>query len=188
MSPSTSISNPNDWKTSVRNSWRPYAILFVVTLAIFGRTIGFDYTNFDDDVLILKAVQSTSFLTSVAEAFRTPYLTIYYRPIVSLSFLLDGQISDVNPWMYHFSGVVIHFSCACALFHLLVLLSVQRANAFIAAIIFCIHPIVTQSVVWIPGRNDSMLALFILVSTSLLVNASTRGRRSEEHTSELQSR
>ena len=40
------------------------------------------------------------------------------------------------------------------------------------ALIFVAHPVLTQAVSWIPGRNDSLLLLFVLSSFIFLINRS----------------
>ena len=37
------------------------------------------------------------------------------------------------------------------------------------ALIFAVHPALNQAVAWIPGRNDSLLALFVLASALAFV-------------------
>ena len=54
------------------NTWKPYAIIIALGLLVFGRTIYFDFTYFDDDVIILDAKKSDSALTNFAESFTKP--------------------------------------------------------------------------------------------------------------------
>ena len=43
-------------------------------------------------------------------------------------------------------------------------LAVRRDLSFLFATLFTVHPVLTQAVAWIPGRNDPLLALFVLLS------------------------
>lgn len=52
----------------------------------------------------------------------------------------------------------------CLLFYLLTLLNIEKKTALAFILIFSIHPLTTHIVSWIPGRNDSLLAIFIFTS------------------------
>ena len=159
-------------------SWRPYGILLLLSGLVFGRTLWFGYTYFDDDIIILQHFSSISGLSQIGEAFRHFYFVTYYRPIVTLSFILDARISGISPWMYHLSNYAYHLVATCLVFVLLSKLGVTRKTALIASALFTISPVLTQSVAWIPGRNDSLLAIFVLVSVITLAEAVASGRAS----------
>ena len=55
-------------------------------------------------------------------------------------------------------------------------LGAARIPAFVAALLFTVHPLSVQSVCWIAGRNDVLLGLFALLSV-LGLDASLRGDR-----------
>ena len=46
----------------------------------------------------------------------------------------------------------------------------SQKTSFFLALIFLTHPVLTQAVAWIPGRNDSLLAIFILTSFYFFLN------------------
>jgi predicted membrane-bound mannosyltransferase len=47
---------------------------------------------------------------------------------------------------------------------LLFTLKYDKKKTFILCLLFACHPAIVQAVAWIPGRNDSLLALFIILS------------------------
>ena len=150
-------------------SWRPYLVLIILGVLVFGRTIWFGYTYFDDDLFILKHYSSISSISRCVAAFQIPYFGQYYRPILAVSFTLDAQISGTSPWMYHCSNVLYHLIASCLTFSLLSRLHLSRMTAFIGGVFFTINPIVTQCVAWIPGRNDSLLTIVVLLSCIALI-------------------
>lgn len=155
--------------TFLLTSWRPYLVLIILGVLVFGRTIWFGYTYFDDDIFILKHYSSISSISQCVTAFQIPYFGPYYRPILAVSFILDAQISGTSPWMYHCSNVLYHLIASCLTFSLLSRLQLSRATAFLGSVLFTINPIVTQCVAWIPGRNDSLLTIFVLLSCIALI-------------------
>ncbi len=72
--------------------------------------------------------------------------------------------------MYHFSNVAFHLIASCLVFIFLKKLNYKKELAFFFSLIFLVHPALTQAVAWIPGRNDSMVAIFVLSSFIFLIN------------------
>ncbi len=158
-------------------SWRPYIALIVLGSLVFGRTIWFSYTYFDDDILILNGYDSIKELSKIINAFQSTYLTLYYRPIVTISLILDSQISGLAPWMYHSSNLIFHLIVSCITFAVLLKLHFSRITALFSSALFTVLPITTQTVAWIPGRNDSLVALFILLSFYALLRYQSENRK-----------
>jgi tetratricopeptide (TPR) repeat protein len=97
------------------------------------------------------------------------WASAYYRPMVTLSYLLDrrlfGADGTVGP---HASAVLLHLIAT-----VLVWLLARRAlagrrgavwGALGAAAVFAAHPIHTESVCWITGRSDPLATVFVLGS------------------------
>jgi 4-amino-4-deoxy-L-arabinose transferase-like glycosyltransferase len=84
--------------------------------------------------------------------------------MLTISFIFDYQIGGASPFIYHFVNVLLHLLATCLLFIFLQKLDYRKELAFLFSFIFLIHPAMTQTVAWIPGRNDSLLAIFILAS------------------------
>ncbi|MDP2629821.1 MAG: tetratricopeptide repeat protein [Candidatus Uhrbacteria bacterium] len=101
-----------------------------------------------------------SFLTDVFHLFNSS--AFYYRPLLTISFIFDYQIGGISPFIYHFTNVALHILATCSLFIFLKKLDYRKDFAFLFSILFLVHPTLTQAVAWIPGRNDSLLAVFIL--------------------------
>ena len=159
-------------------SWRPYAALVLLAVLVYGRSLWFGYTNFDDDILILKQVDRLRHLSSLGQAFQSPFLGTYYRPIVTLSLMIDAQVGGARPWIYHVSNLLYHAIVCCLAFSLLVQLQIRRLPALVALLAFAVHPIATQAVVWIPGRNDTLLAVFLLLAVLAYMRMCETGKRS----------
>jgi protein O-mannosyl-transferase len=96
------------------------------------------------------------FLSTVGQA--------YYRPMMTISLILDAQIGGASPFIYHFTDIVIHLLASCLLFLFFKKLNYRKDLSFFFALIFAIHPVLSQAVGWIPGRNDTLLTVFILLA------------------------
>jgi hypothetical protein len=141
-----------------------------------------EYTHFDDHYLIVESFPYINKLSDIGQAFLGDVSHQgqggnLYRPILTASLILSAQISGTSPFGYHLIDIILHCASCCLLFAALQIIGFKRAASFLGTLFFCIHPAITQAVAWIAGRNDSLLAVFILsgfitytkfLSTSLL--------------------
>ncbi|MBU0605035.1 MAG: glycosyltransferase family 39 protein, partial [Candidatus Omnitrophica bacterium] len=147
-----------------------YAIIAGTGFLVYFKSLFFGFTYLDDNVLVINNHRFLSQLSNVFEAFRHEVFHIlhssaaYYRPMLTVSFILDAQFGGVSPFIYHFTNIIIHLAASCLVFKFLTKLGYRRQLAFFFSLIFSVHPILAQAVSWIPGRNDSLAALFVFAS------------------------
>lgn len=146
-------------------SWLLIPLLVVL---LYARTFRFDYIYYDDVSLIESAKQVSQSNTPIADVFSQGAFgqgvqqDTYYRPVLSLSFFVDTLFN--SPAAFRFSNMLFHM-LACLLFFLLLLeFKFDRSLAILMALLFAAHPLMAQAVAWIPGRNDSLLAIFIVLA------------------------
>ena len=140
----------------------------------YWRTTGFGFTYLDDKVLILDAQPFLTRLSSVFAAFKSTYLSSYYRPIVTASFVLDAQWSAAKPFGYHLTNVALHAVASGLVVLLLRRLKFGDLPALLGGALFALHPALVETVAWVPGRNDSLLAVFALGAWLFLVRDAER--------------
>jgi hypothetical protein len=83
--------------------------------------------------------------------------------MMSFGYLLFYQIAGPVPFSFHLANIVLHALVVLLVFCVLRRLSGERI-ALIAAGLFALHPIHTESVAWIAGVTDLELALFYLLA------------------------
>jgi hypothetical protein len=149
---------------------RGRAVVAIAALAVHGASLAFDFTYLDDRDLIVDDQAFLSRPASLFHAFGRAYMHVvdrghaYYRPLVTVSYALDAEWSGVRPLGYHATNVALH-AIACVLFlALLRRFSLSPVVAIGAALVFAVHPSLAAAVAWIPGRNDSLLAVFALAA------------------------
>lgn len=137
-------------------------------LIVYGQTISFDFVHLDDTKIIVDNHDKISKLSNIPDAFVTQYGfdqgSPYYRPIILISFIIDSQFSGISPVFYHISNIIFHYLTVYFLFLLFVELKISKQIAFILSLIFAVHPVLTNAVVWIAGRNDLLACLFSVLS------------------------
>ena len=157
--------------------WHPYGWIFLLGCIVHLHTVLFGFAYFVDDIFILNVPALVENPRSILRAFIMPTFSIYYRPLVTVSLVIDTQIAGVSPAVYHAANVVYHLLTSCLVFALLARLQYGRSLAFLGASLFVVHPLTAQAVAWIPGRNDSLLALFALAAFVTFLDFLAAGRR-----------
>lgn len=92
----------------------------------------------------------------------------YYRPLIEWSYQLDRWIWGAGPFGFHLTVYLAHVLTVLLYYFCLRLLlrlyQKEEAIALLAASLFAVHPIHIEAVAWIAGRNDVLMALFILTA------------------------
>jgi protein O-mannosyl-transferase len=111
----------------------------------------------------------------------------FFRPVFILSFYLDCAVWGVRPFGFHLTNLALHAANAFLVFLLTrALLRARRPEAaerrrpvrvaFVAGLIFLLHPSHTEAVTWVSGRVDLLAAFFFLISAVAYVSRAGRGK------------
>ncbi len=85
-----------------------------------------------------------------------------YWPLSDSSFWIEWHMWDMNPPGYHATNLILHITASLLIWILLRNLSIP--GAYLAALIFAVHPVNVESVAWISERKNLMAMLFFLLS------------------------
>jgi tetratricopeptide (TPR) repeat protein len=151
------------WLTEGR---RPYLWIAALGLAVYFRTLFFGYAYFDDDRLILQNFGQLSSLKNILAAFRSDMdwqsPGVYYRPLVTLTFMADALWTGKGPLGYHLTNLALHLLASGLFFRLLQVLGFSRGASLFSGLLFVCHPGLAHAVAFIPGRYDTLLAVLSL--------------------------
>jgi protein O-mannosyl-transferase len=146
----------------------PYPVLWLTAavLVTYFTSFSFGYTELDDTIFIkeFRAFNQdthnlvVAFTRGLFDAVKDPY----YRPLFSDAMIFNYQLSGESPMGYHVVNVLLHLLSVILLFRLFLNLGIQKLHSFLLSLVFAVHPVLSQAVAWIPGRNDTMLAVFVL--------------------------
>jgi len=148
-------------------------VLASVTFIIYARTLSLDYTKLDDSIFIIENAPYNADVKNIGVSFQrglfNPVNDAYYRPLFLVDFIFESRLFGTRPAGYHFTNLLFHIISVCLLFLFLRKIRIPPADSFLLALIFAVHPVLTQAVAWIPGRNDMLLMIFFLSSFILLI-------------------
>ena len=156
--------------TEIKSSWKYFLIIIFCIGIVYVQTLSYDFVNYDDYDLVLNNENFLSHPSNIAASFTTHAFTthrkesVYYRPILLVSYILDYQIWKLNPLGYHLTNILLHCLTAMLVFLLINSLIQNQILALLSSLIFALHPIQVESVAWIAGRNDILVGLFIAMT------------------------
>ncbi len=153
------------------------AFIFLISFIVFLPALHNGFVNWDDRLYVSENPNIISFgFSSLRQAFVSFYASNWH-PLTLISLSLDYRLFGLNPWIYHFTNILLH-----ALNASLVFLAAYRIAGlagregpekgsplpFIAALttalLFGLHPLHVESVAWVSSRKDVLSAFFFLLS------------------------
>jgi len=173
--------NPNLTKTFASGFWRthwlPALLLMGLSFALYAASISFGYL-LDDQMVIWENQYVMKGFAGLREIFAYDSFMGYfkeqkflleggrYRPLSLATFAIEtGVFGKDHPGISHFINIVLYGLNGILLYRILLgLFPIQEGGrwyfsvAFIAAVLFIVHPVHTECVANIKGR-DEILAL-----------------------------
>ena len=138
-------------------------LLLAVSILVYVNTLPNSFA-FDDRLYIFQNPAVTHF--SVGGLFEPEKTSNVLRPVTFATFALNWALGGELPFGYHLLNVLLHATVTLLLYLVLgkLLESFPEATtvAFVAALLFAVHPIHTEAVAWISARSELLAAGFLL--------------------------
>jgi tetratricopeptide (TPR) repeat protein len=150
-------------------------IILFANFFVFEKALNNGFVNFDDPAFVIENSMVSEFSV---ENFKDIFLSLHtanWQPLTWISHSIDRYLFGLDPRGHHFTSIMIHGLNGFLIFLLFEL--IFKAQAFkgfdiklvrfiglFVAIIFSIHPLRIESVVWISERKDLLCAFFVLLT------------------------
>jgi len=138
-------------------------IILLLGFAAHSCMLAAPFKTLDDNVSIVSNPDIRSF-ANVGKIFSTSFFggKHYYRPLVSVSFMIDYHLFGLRPFFYNLTNLILHLAVAVTAFFVILHILKDRAVAFFTALLFAVHPVHWEPVANIPGRAIILSTLFAL--------------------------
>jgi protein O-mannosyl-transferase len=153
----------------------------LVTVGAFLPALWADFVDWDDEYNFLRNPHYRGLGWRQLVWMVTTAWSGHWAPLTWLTLSLDWTLWGMNPAGYHLTSLVIHAASAVVFFLVAARLlaraipgatdGVLRGGATVAALIFAIHPLRAESVVWVTERRDVLSGLFYLLTVLAYLRA-----------------
>lgn len=168
-------------KYAVKNNLFYSVLLVVFTFCIYANSINHDYA-FDDEVVIRQNQFVQKGFAGIGDIFtQDPFVSFFgeqknlaaggrYRPLSIVTFAIEHELFGQNPAVSHFINVLLYAVTGIIIFLLLQRLLLLKPGKhdylvhlpFVTALLFLAHPVHTEVVANIKGRDEILSLLFSL--------------------------
>ena len=151
---------------SVRISRRLLAVVLFATAAAYLWTLRFGFV-YDDlgQIVSNPLIQSWRNLPMYFRGnvwMQQSPLGNYYRPVFLTWLLINRILFGLHPFFWHLTSILAHLGATALVYVLALRLTRDQTVAAISALIFGVHPAHIESVAWISGVPDPLLALLLI--------------------------
>lgn len=151
-----------------------YASL-IVLLALLLKIVTLRGEIMMDDRLLITMPDQRGCDTNIADCFQNPLFHLYYRPVLSASFLLGIRLHGTEPFWFHADNLLLHGLGVGVWITLFRRLFCSERTALVAGLLFALHPVQVSVTGFIGGRTDTLaLALLGLSLLSLVWTVNVR--------------
>lgn len=139
-----------------------FAIITIVTAIAYLPGINGDFLNWDDTIYILN---NTLIQGSISfDSFENLYNYDKNISLVLFSFLIQTKLTGSDPIYFHAFNILLHLINVTLAFKLFTFVLKKESYVLFATLLFAIHPLKVESVVWIIQRKDLMYSMFLMLS------------------------
>lgn len=177
------VETPQQLPGLAQNKWLPYLLIFILSCALYSNTVLNKYAS--DDTMVLTDNKFTkqgiagikdlmthdAFVGFFGERGSLLVSGGRYRPLSMVTFAIEYEMYGLTPAYSHAINVILFGFCCLSIYYLLTLIIPAAKGKpfylsipFLAAILYTAHPIHTEAVANIKGRDEIMGMLFSILA------------------------
>jgi len=168
-------------------SWKkemlPALLLLALGIALYVYSVNFEYV-LDDQIVLTNNNYTKKGVAGIQEILTTESMSgrfggqqdlivgARYRPLSIVTFALEYEFFGLNPFVSHLINVLLYGLLGLVLYRVLCELFPDRAKwywsiPFIASLLFVVHPIHTEVVANVKGRDEIMT--FYIIQFAIMI-------------------
>lgn len=137
----------------------------MATLVLYNPASRHPFVNYDDDRYVTENVHIRQGLTvDTVRWAMTSTDQANWHPLTWMSHALDYSLFRLNPAGHHFTSILGHAVNVILLYLLLIWGTGRFGPSVFAALLFAVHPINVESVVWVAERKNVLCTMFFLLT------------------------
>lgn len=113
----------------------------------------------------------------ISSTTSSPEVLRLYRPLVTLSYQVNWILGHGQPWMFHLTNLLLHVLNVWLALTIALRLTKSRPLAIVSTLFFALHPTRSEAVIWVSGRPDLLMTLFVLITVQFAYWGRERGAR-----------
>ncbi len=154
-------------------------LIAALTLLLYAGTLNNafvldDHAAIRDNPIVHRADLSEIFTTDYWSGYHADRSGLY-RPLTILSYALQYRLGGDAPFGYHLLNILLHTTTALLLYRLVVDLTEKNDIALATALLFAVHPAISEAVCTAVGRADLLAAALTALSLILHLRRKTTG-------------
>lgn len=171
------IQLPGGIKTEARKATLTVIILLSFMVFAFALQNNF-LSGWDDGEYLSDPSVSGAGPVNTKEIFSNFHLGMY-QPIAVLSFAINYKISGPEPWVFILTNIFLHLLNIVLVFKLMEKWMNSWKAASVVALLFAIHPMHVEPVVWISSRSTGLYSLFFLLGLLWWEKYQSKGKKTD---------
>ena len=158
--------------------WLPALLLAWVAL-LYAPSLWNGFT-YDDPSIVSDASELLSNPQLMGRLFTLDYFRLSgestFRPVVTVSYVLDWQVGAGRPWAFHLQSLIWHIVTVGCLIVFLPRLGASRLVTYAIAAFYGVHPALTEAVDAIAFREDVLVAALGILGLLMFTGTRPRSR------------
>ncbi len=137
-------------------------ILAIISFACFANALQNNFLTWDDPDYVTENFYVRDLSANGIKAMFSVFVSCHYHPLTLISLALDYAIWGLKPGGYILMNILIHVLNVLLVYGIFFRFTKKTDLSFITALLFAIHPMRVESVVWVAERKDVLFTLFYL--------------------------
>jgi hypothetical protein len=146
-------------------------LLIIIVLAVFARSYRYEFLNYDDGLNVFENPHVKQF--DLSYFWKKPYEGMYI-PLTYNLWAFQAKLAkippaesaeiELKPHVFHTTNIIVHLLSMLVVFSILRILVRNDWAACAGALLFAIHPVQVEPVVWVTGLKNVLSGLLSLLA------------------------